>query len=171
MPPLVRKTTLTAHVVSSVGWLGSVIAFLVLAALGFGGGDPRTVSTVYVSLDPLASFAVLPLGIAALLTGVLQALGTPWGLIRHHWVLAKLVLTAVATGLLVLHLDPIRDAAEIARSPSASPTDLGELRGQLVVYASAALVALTAATALSVFKPAGRTRWGRRREQAGHRRA
>lgn len=34
MSPTLRKFTLTAHVTSSVGWLGAVACFLVLAAVG-----------------------------------------------------------------------------------------------------------------------------------------
>lgn len=167
MPLTVRRAALTVHVVSSVGWLGSVLAFLVLAVYGLAGDDARAATAVYLALDPLARLVVLPLGVAALVTGIVQAVGTPWGLLAHHWVLAKLVLTVVATGLLILHLGPIREAANIARSPAAVPGDVGELRRQLVVYAAAALVALTVATALSVFKPAGRTRWARRRRAGG----
>jgi hypothetical protein len=162
MGPLVRRTALTVHVAVSVGWLGSVAAFLALALIGAGSSDAATLSAMYVALDALARFVVLPLGLAALATGVVQSLGTPWGLVRHHWVLAKLVLTLAATGLLALHLGPIRDAADIARTPGLQAGDLGDLRGQLVVYAGLALAALLTTTALSVFKPAGRTRWAAR---------
>jgi hypothetical protein len=33
---------------------------------------------------------IVPLSLAALLTGVVQSLGTPWGLFRHRWIVAKL---------------------------------------------------------------------------------
>jgi hypothetical protein len=115
---------------------------------------------MYRALDPLARLVVLPLGVAALATGIVQSLGTPWGLVRHHWILAKLALTLAATALLVLHLSPIGDAAVTARRSDLDADALGDLRSQLVVYAAGALAALVAATALSVFKPAGRTRWG-----------
>jgi hypothetical protein len=155
-----RRTALTAHVVASVGWLGAVTAFLALAVIGLGTDDPGTLAAMYLALDPLARFVVLPLGVAALATGIVQSLGTSWGLVRHHWVLAKLVLTLAATGLLILHLAPIGEAADTARRPGLDAAALGGLRSQLVVYAAGALAALLAATALSVFKPAGRTRWG-----------
>lgn len=160
MGPRLRRTALTAHVVASVGWLGAVTAFLALAVIGLRTDDAGTLAAMYRALDPLARLVVLPLGVAALATGIAQSLGTPWGLVRHHWVLAKLALTLAATGLLILHLSPIADAADTAHSPELDAAALGDLRRQLVVYAVGALAALLAATALSVFKPAGRTRWG-----------
>ena len=39
MKPSVRKLTLTAHVSSSVGWLGAVLAFLALAVTGVTGNS------------------------------------------------------------------------------------------------------------------------------------
>lgn len=36
-----RKLALTAHVVSSVGWLGAVTAFLALSIAGLTSKDPR----------------------------------------------------------------------------------------------------------------------------------
>lgn len=41
MTPGVRRFTLTAHVTSSVGWLGAVVAYLVIAVAGLTSGDAR----------------------------------------------------------------------------------------------------------------------------------
>ena len=41
--------------------------------------------------------------VAALLTGVVQSLGTSWGLFRHYWVVIKLIITIISTGLLLVH--------------------------------------------------------------------
>ncbi len=40
MAPGVRKLALTAHVASSVGWLGAVVAFLALSIVGFPARTP-----------------------------------------------------------------------------------------------------------------------------------
>ena len=168
MGPGVRKLSLTAHVVFSVGWLGAVVAFLGLAILGLTTDDIETVRTAYVSTEVVGFFVVLPLCVLAFITGLIQSLGTPWGLIRHYWVLVKLVLTVVATAVLVLHLSPIARAADIARTDQLSTSDLSGLRGQLVVYAVTALAVLLMTASLSVFKPAGQTRYGRRARGAAH---
>jgi hypothetical protein len=51
MTPALRKFALTAHVTSSVGWLGSVAAFLALAIAGLNSRDAQTMRAVYVSME------------------------------------------------------------------------------------------------------------------------
>lgn len=48
-----------------------------------------------------------PFSLAALLTGVVQSVGTAWGLLRHYWVIAKLLITVLATLLLLVHMQPV----------------------------------------------------------------
>ena len=98
-----RKAMLTAHVVLSVGWLGAVVAFLVLSIAGLRSHDADMVRSAYLAMNLLGEFIIVPLSFAALLTGLVQSLGTQWGLFRHYWVLVKLTLTFGATALLLLH--------------------------------------------------------------------
>jgi hypothetical protein len=106
----------------------------------------------------------VPFCLAALLTGVVQSIGTPWGLFRHYWVLLKLMLTVMATAILLLHTQPIDRVAAIAAEATFSSGDLRQLRIQLVADAGAALFVLLATTALSVYKPWGMTPYGVRRQ-------
>ena len=99
-----------------------------------------------------------------MLTGVVQSLGTTWGLFRHQWVVAKLALTVVATIILLVHTQPIGHVAQVAATRLLSSDDLRQLRIQLIADAGAALMALLAATTLSVYKPWGLTRYGQRAE-------
>jgi hypothetical protein len=46
---------------------------------------------------PAAWFVLVPLAHASLLSGIAISLGTPWGLLRYHWVVAKLAITLIAT--------------------------------------------------------------------------
>ena len=48
MTPSVRKLTLTAHITSSVGWLGAVVAYLVIAIAGLTSADPQMVRGAYL---------------------------------------------------------------------------------------------------------------------------
>jgi hypothetical protein len=160
MNPALRKFALTAHVVSSVGWLGAVGCFLVLAVAGLTSGDPMLARAAYLVMEPIGWGVLVPLSFASLLTGLIQSRGTTWGLFRHYWVMAKLLVNLLATALLLLHMRPIGHLAE------AASTTLGEhltgLRSQVVVDAGAALIVLVFATVLSVYKPKGRVRWSRR---------
>lgn len=163
MTPGVRKLALTAHVITSVGWIGAVAVFLVLAIAGFTSQDAQFVRAIYVVLEPIGWFVIVPFSVASLLTGVVSSVGTVWGLFRHYWVLIKLLMTIPAVIVLLVHMQPIGHIAAVAAKTTLSGADLGELRIQLVVEAGAALLVLLVATALSVYKPRGRTRYGRRK--------
>lgn len=163
MRPGLRKVALTVHVVASVGWLGAVAVFAALAAVGLTSGDPQVVRGVYLVMEPAARVVLLPLGIAALVTGVVQSLGTRWGLLRHYWVTFKLAITALAVLILVGYMETFRVMANAAADPAAS---LAAIRNPSpLAHATAALVALTAATVLAIFKPRGLTRYGRRKQR------
>jgi hypothetical protein len=163
MAPRLRKAALTAHVVCSVGWLGATAAFLALSVTGLLSSSPDTVRSAYIAADIITWLVIVPLGAASLATGVIQSLGTTWGLFRHYWVLIKLLLTVAAALLLLLHTKPIAYVAHAAATITLGPGDLRSVRMQLVFDASLALAALLVATTLSVFKPQGVTPHGYRR--------
>jgi hypothetical protein len=81
-----RKFALTAHVTSSVGLLGSIAAFLALAVTGITSQDAQMVRAAYPAMALIARLVIIPLAFASLLTGLIQSLGTPWGLFRRYWV-------------------------------------------------------------------------------------
>ncbi len=164
MTPRLRKFALTAHVASSVGWFGAVAGFLVLAVAGLTSRNDQKVRAAYLAMELVAWFVIVPLSLASPLTGLVQSLGTAWGLFRHYWVLTKLLMTIPASIVLLLHMQPIVRVAGVAAETTLSTADLRGLRVQLVANAGAALLALLAATTLSVYKPGGKTRYGRRKE-------
>jgi hypothetical protein len=170
MAPRVRKLVLTAHVTTSVGWLGAVGAFLALALTGLIVDSAATVRGAYVAAEVVTWAVIVPLCFASLVTGVMQSVGTSWGLFRHYWVVVKLVLTVAATALLLLHTQPIGHLGSVAASGAGFRPDLDGMRIQLVVDAIAALVVLLGATVLAVYKPRGLTSVGRRagNDVAGH---
>jgi hypothetical protein len=171
MAPRLRKLMLTAHITASVGWLGAVAAFLVLAIAGLMSQDGQQVRAAYLSMDLLASLLIVPLCLATLISGVVQSLGTSWGLFRHYWVLAKLFITVVSTILLLVHLRPIHDLAEAAGALALGSADFRQMRVQMAFDAGAAAIALLVTTALSVYKPRGVTPYGWRKQQEQRREA
>lgn len=165
--PLLRKALLTLHVTLSVGWLGAATAYLVVAATALASGDPARMRAAYSTLEQLGWGVIVPLSLAALISGVVQSLGTSWGLFRHYWVVAKLALTAVATGVLLAHMPAVSHAASLAAQGLSAPaTRHGSVEASLVVHAAGGLIVLSVVTGLSIFKPWGLTFWGRRRHQA-----
>lgn len=164
--PRLRKFALTAHVTSSVGWLGAVAAVLALAIAGRASENEQTVRAAYLAMELTAWSVLVPLAIASLLTGLVQSLGTKWGLFRHYWVLAKLVITVVATVVLLLYTETLGSLADVASETTLSSHQLGMLRTpSVVLHASIALLLLIAATTLAVYKPSGVTRYGWRKQQ------
>ena len=163
MPPGLRTLALTAHVTSSVGWLGAVVAYLALVGAALASQDVRTVRGAWVGMDVIAWFVIVPLSLASLLTGLVQGLGTPWGLLRHYWVLFKLVLTVVASAILLLHIPTVSHFA--GRAATADGGGLDGLSGELL-HAGGGLVVLLATTALSVYKPRGLTPYGWRKRRS-----
>ena len=165
MTPRLRKFALTAHVTSSVGWLGAVAGFLALAVIGLASEDARTVRAAYLVMEPIGWFVLVPLAFASLLTGLAQSLGTKWGLFRHYWVLFKLLMNVFATFVLLMYMQSLSSLAEIAAETSFSGDDLEELRTPSpVLHAGAALLLLLVATTLAVYKPRGMTPYGQRKQ-------
>jgi hypothetical protein len=162
MTPRLRKFVLTAHVASSVGWLGAVVAFLGLGIVGLTSRDAQTVRGAYLVMEAAAWFVLVPLAFASLLTGLVQSLGTPWGLFWHYWVVFKLLINVVATTVLLIYMETFRFMAGVAADPSV---DLGVVRNvSPVLHAAAAVLLLLAATVLAVYKPRGMTPYGRRKQ-------
>ncbi|WP_351225872.1 hypothetical protein [Streptomyces sp. NPDC002133] len=87
------------------------------------------------------------------------------GLLRHYWVIAKLLITAIATLLLLVHMQPVGHLAEAAARATPAGGELEGVRIQLIADAAAPVGVLLTAAALSVFKPRGVTRHGRRRRR------
>ncbi len=163
MPPRLRKFALTAHVTSSVGWLGAVVVFLALAVVGLTSQDAQTVRGAYLVMEPAAWFVLVPLAFASLLTGIVQSLGTTWGLFRHYWVLFKFLITVFTTIVLLVYMETFSFMAGVAADPSA---DLGVVRNASPgLHAALGLLVLLVATVLAVYKPRGMTRYGRRKQQ------
>ena len=162
MSPSIRKLALTAHVVSSVGWVGALAVFLAHSIVSVASQDVQVVRAACLAMGLTAWFVILPFSLASLATGVLQAYGTAWGLLRHYWVVVKLLLTLVATSVLLLKLAPISTLATAAKALTFTSTELLDLKASLLVHAAGGLIVLFVATVLAIYKPAGITSRGAR---------
>ena len=160
MTPVLRRLVFTTHVTSSVGWAGAVVVFLTLAAIGLSSSHEPTVRGAYLVMEPAAWFTLVPLAHASLLTGIAISLGTPWGLFRHYWVVAKLAITLAATVILLVYMGTFKQTAGLAADPAV---DLRFVRDPSpLVHSLLATIALLVATWLAVYKPFGVTPLGRR---------
>ena len=156
-----RRFGLVAHVSSSVGWFGAVLAFLALALVGVLSRDDQVARAAYLMMEPVGWFVIVPLNLASLATGLVSSLATPWGLFRHYWVMAKLAINMVATGVLLLYMRGLGSLAAAARLGLV--VDVHGLRDPSpILHTAAAIILLLLAMILSVYKPRGVTSFGRR---------
>jgi hypothetical protein len=166
MTPRFRQFALTVHVTFSVGWIGAVAAFLALDVPGLTSEDAQMVRAVYLAMDLTIRFVVVPLALASLLTGLAQALGTPWGLFRHYWVLVKFLLTVVDAIILLNYMQTAGVIAGRAADPTFSSDDFLARRTPFaVLHAGGGLLVLLVAATLGVYKPRGMTPYGRRKQR------
>lgn len=154
----VRKVGIVVHVVLSVGWLGAVAAFLALALAALGSGQALS-RAAFVGMDVIGRWVLVPLSLGALASGIVQSIGTKWGLLRHYWVLVKLLLTVAATAVLLLHqFTAVEEAARVAMQTAVEVSGLLRRFGiQLLADAGLAAVVLTIITVIAIYKPWGLT--------------
>lgn len=158
MTPGLRKFALTVHLTSSVGWIGAVVAYLALGVSAVTSQDAQTVRAAWIAMELTGWFAIVPLALAALLTGLVMSLGTPWGLFRHYWVVISLALTALCTVVLLLHMPTVTATAAMLRG-----MDTGGMGGDLF-HPGVGLLVLLVITGLNVYKPRGLTPYGWRKQ-------
>lgn len=163
MSPGLRKFALASHLTVSVGWIGAVAAYLVLDITVATSQDAQTLRAAYVAMDLITAWAIVPLALSSLLTGLVMSLGTKWGLFRHYWTLISLILTVLAIIVLLQETETIRGFAMIAGDPATSDRDLHG-RGSTLLHSVGGIAVLLMITWLNVYKPAGLTRYGWRKQ-------
>jgi hypothetical protein len=155
-----RKFLLTLHLMSSLGWAGAVAVFVVLDIAAVTGNDPRLGRLLWLALEATIWSLLVPLAFASLVTGVILALGTVWGLFRHYWVLFKLTLTLIATTVLVLYTQTINTVAGMAADPGMS----GMEPPSALLHTGGGLVVLLLTTVLAIYNPRGMTKYGQQKK-------
>ncbi len=166
MTPRLRKAVLTSHITSSVGWLGAVAVFLALAIAGLTTTDNQIARAACIAMGVSAWYVIVPFCFASLSTGIIQALGTKWGLLKHYWTAVKLFLTIVLTVLLLVHMQPISFLATEAATATALDVQDSAKLINITSKAGAALLALIAITTISVYKPWGKIQYRQPRAQS-----
>lgn len=166
MRPRVRKCVLVVHLTLSVGWIGTVLAYLALGIAASTSRDADTVRGAWIAMELTGWFVIVPLGFGSLFSGIVMAAGTRWGLLKHYWILISLVLTVVAVGVLLLHMPTVSSNADLVRNADAAQLDA---IGADLAHPAVGLVLLLGIQVLNMYKPRGMTRYGQRKEGAERR--
>lgn len=161
MGPSLRKFALTVHITASIGWVGSVAGFIALAVAVLTSDDDLTVRGALIAMELTASWVIVPLAFASLLTGLVMSLGTKWGLLRHYWVVISFILTVLAVIVLLTQMEPIGYYARLAADPTSSIADLRG--GGSLLHPVGGLVVLLVIQVLNMYKPRGMTPYGQRK--------
>jgi hypothetical protein len=164
MPPAMRKFALAVHLTCSVGWIGAVASYVVLDVTVATSLDPQSVRSAWIAMGLLVGWAIVPFAMASLLTGLVMALGTKWGLFRHWWVLISFLLTIGATLVLLSETGVIGDNAAVAADPTTSSDELLALSTTLP-HSVGGLAVLVIIQVLNIYKPQGLTAYGWRKQQ------
>lgn len=155
-----RKVWLTLHVGISVGWLGLSLAMTTLAVTGLLAETHAVRHGAYELMHIFDLTIVIPSVMLSIITGLVVALGTPWGLLKHWWVLVKFVISlSIPATAGAFEARWVMELVARTQDPAAQPGGLGVVLAVCMICFAALL---WTATALSVLKPWGRTRWGRK---------
>lgn len=160
--PRGKKALVTTHVVFSGSWLGVGVVMVSLTVLGLRSDDAATVRVSYELLE-LFDMTILPWSsIGAILSGIAVSLTGKWGLVRHYWIVVKLMIAVaiIASAFGFLHRWAV-SAAERSALLAATDGDvvIGDLGVWLVTGFGTAVFFVAVAMVLSVYKPWGKTRF------------
>ncbi len=156
-----RRWLLSTHILTSAGWLGASLCFLVLSIVAANARDENTLHAAYTTMNLLDRTLVRPLAVSTAVTGVLLSVLTQWGLFKFHWVVAKEVLTALSIGLGIILMNGAMETA-ISMISTGGLNALGEAAfstnaNAWLIGVVFQVVALLLSIILSVFKPGRQT--------------
>jgi hypothetical protein len=157
-----RKLLIVLHAVFGIGWMGVDVALFVLLVGARTANTAIDAISGYTAVSRIVPIAVPPLCLGVLCTGLLLGWGTPWGVLRHWWILIKLVLSVAMTILVFGALLPaIHGMPDIRTCQTADAVRerLGPAGVQLMFPPTVSFALLGVATVLSIFKPKGLTPW------------
>lgn len=138
------------------------MAYLGLGIAAATGIEVETLRAAWIAMEIIGWYVIVPLAIASLLTGLIMAFGTKWGLFRYYWVAISFALTLFATVILILHMPTVSSTVDVALE--AEGAELRALGGDLL-HPGIGLVILLVIQVLNLYKPPGMTRYGWRKQQ------
>lgn len=153
-----RRALLAVHLAINATWLGAAAATLVVEA----AKSPESATGIDRAVFLVREWIVFPASVLVVGTGALFALFTPWGVLRHRWVLVKWLglfglgaLNLAVTGPACNALAALSDVDGAAAVGAPAYQSWQE---RVQAFTAAELALLLALFALSVWKPWGKTR-------------
>lgn len=110
-------------------------------------------------------YVIVPLAFGSLVTGVVMALGTRWGLFRHYWVLISFLLTVFAVAGLLTQVEHFSYGPAPVGDHRATAVPNRRVLGGTLFHSGGGLIVLLVIMTLNVYKPAGLTPYGWRKQR------
>ncbi len=149
-----RKAVLVLHIASVGSWLGIDVVMAVLTFTAMGTDSASTKALCFRVLELVTVWPMTVSGLICLVTGVLLAMGSKYGLTKYWWVVVKLCINLLLSTLVLVALRP--GVAELADRGAAN--DLAVPVGDMIYPPIVSPTLLMVAVVLSVFKPWGLVR-------------
>ena len=155
-----RKWLITAHITFMAIWIGSGVCGLAFSITAIATRDPHVLNFSYVFAGILGSYVDKVGAGGSLVTGILLAVLTKWGLLRFYWINAKEILAflCITSDLIAIRWNEqaVTLTGQTGFLPLSSTAYLTD-RTLLLAGISFHVLALVGIIAISVFKP-----WGQR---------
>lgn len=161
-----RKALVVTHVIAAACWTGVALMMSAVGVTALTSDDIERVAGAYGLMETFDVGLLAWLNFATTMSGLAVSLTSRWGVIRYRWVAAKLALSLL---ILLLAFGWLHDTLETAAlqaerlAASGGPAErLGTTPALVAAGFGLAFLQLVLATLLSLYKPGGRTRRGRR---------
>lgn len=92
------------HVVSVISWFGGVIGMLTFGLSLLYAENGQQLYYTLLNLHLIDETLIKYPALAVLLTGILLSVWTQWGLVKHYWVVSKLILTLLIIVMGIFYL-------------------------------------------------------------------
>lgn len=147
------------HFVTAVGWLGVAFCQLCLNVTSATSDDAGVHAAAHDLAHAFDRYVLVPLALGALVSGVVRAVRSRWGLVSHWWVTVKFAAT-----IALMVFDSVWLGEWNVRARALAGTSAGsgqgayDVLGEWLLAGSVINIALlTFMTVISVIKPWGRT--------------
>ncbi|GGM14344.1 hypothetical protein GCM10010129_68170 [Streptomyces fumigatiscleroticus] len=161
-----RKALVVVHIIAAACWTGVALMMSAVGVSALTGGDIEDVAAAYRLMETFDVGLLAWLNVAATMSGISVAMTSQWGVIRYYWVAAKLAISVLvlllAFGWLHDTLETAASKAERLAETGGSTAQLGTTPALVAAGFGFAFLQLVLAMLLSLYKPGGRTRRGRR---------
>ncbi|CAH1201890.1 hypothetical protein [Paenibacillus sp. JJ-223] len=81
------------HVISASSWIGGTLGMLLLGLYLYSAANGEQLAYTLASMEIIDENLLKYPALMTLLTGILLSIWTQWGLVKHYWIVIKLILT------------------------------------------------------------------------------